>query len=165
MSEYLHATIDDMIAKAETRLQTLTAEAERLCVKPYCSPAMTVVSYPAGVTPGALPSSASTPLMQLQPYPHFEYDSVAAAAAAGRPISYPGPKVVLLGCEGCGIPELWRTLVAARPPNGKLQVATVNAGEPRLGLIGPPWSVTRTMMMKLESNDSKSRCAPALVRT
>ena len=37
---------------------------------------------------------------------------------------------MLLGCEGCGIPELWRTLVAARPAGSRLQVAMVSHGEP-----------------------------------
>ena len=70
------------------------------------------------------------PLRQHQPYPSLHFESAAAAAAAGRPVAHPGPKLVLLGCEGCGIPELWRTLVAARPPSGKLQVALINPGEP-----------------------------------
>ena len=44
-------------------------------------------------------------------------------------------------------------------------VPTVRAGEPAFALMGPPWSVTRTTMIKELSKDSKSKCAPALVRT
>ena len=40
--------------------------------------------------------------------------------------TYPGPGVVLLGCEGCGVPELSRSLAGSH----LVQLASTEAGEP-----------------------------------
>jgi hypothetical protein len=107
------------------KFEQCTAEAERLCVKPFCTPRIAVVSYASAAAEA--PTTVNKPATQPLPYPprlsHAIDDSTTD-------LSYPGPRLVLLGCEGCGIPELWRTLVAARPPGGRLQVAAVNPGEP-----------------------------------
>ena len=112
------------------KFEQCAAEAERLCVRPFCTPRITIVSFPSGQnTPTSVAKPATHPLPH--PPPRLSHEDLAAAAeAAGQRTIYPGPKLVMLGCEGCGVPELWRTLVAARPPGGRLQVALVNQGEP-----------------------------------
>ena len=106
-------------------------------MRPFCTPKLTVVSYPSTAST-AKPVAISR--ADTHPVAHPTFDAPPSADGGvgatgngngvGSPVSYPGPRLVMLGCDGCGIPELWRTLVAARPPGGRLQVALTNPGDP-----------------------------------
>ena len=118
------------------KFEQCTAEVEKLCVRPFCTPKLTVVSYPSTAST-AKPVAISRADTHPVPHPTFDAPPSADGGAGGTgngngvgsPVSYPGPRLVMLGCDGCGIPELWRTLVAARPPGGRLQVALTNPGD------------------------------------
>jgi len=85
---------------------------ERLCVAPYCRPRQAVHRLrgpPAGGGRLALTTRADdgSEFRFVPPPP-------SAAPAPPPVIDHPGPGLVLLGCDGCGVPELARSLAASR---------------------------------------------------
>lgn len=88
---------------------------ERVCVAPHCSPPITVI-YPAF---SGAPRRQSIP---ARPYSSPPQGSV----------HYPGPSIVILGCEGCGAHSFWRVLKSERDrqSGGRLRFALTARGEP-----------------------------------
>jgi len=89
-------------------------EVERLCVAPFCSPAVSTFRYHDGQL--RQQSAAATSFVVPTPPP------------PGPPVAleYRTAELVLLGCESCGIPELWRTLLLTK----EFVAAAVDPGEP-----------------------------------
>jgi hypothetical protein len=138
-----HQTMIDGLHRG--RFEACASETERVCVRPFCTPRTTVLAHPLPPTAGRPPRVSASPARNLTSYPDELATTLAVSTLAGgaraemtkpemtKPemtYRYPGPRLVMLGCEGCGIPELWRILVAARAPAGRLQVALTNPGEP-----------------------------------
>ena len=133
-----HQTMIDGLHRG--RFEACASETERVCVRPFCTPRTTVLAHPLPPTAGRPPRVSASPARNLTSYPDELTTTLAVSTLAGgaraemtKPemtYRYPGPRLVMLGCEGCGIPELWRILVAARAPAGRLQVALTNPGEP-----------------------------------
>ena len=113
-----HQTMVDGLHRG--KFEVCASEAEKICVLPYCTPRISVITHR-----GNQMTTVRYPQTHPLPYP-----ASAAGSKDGVELAYPGPRLVLLGCEGCGIPELWRTLLAARLPRHRLQVAMTNPGEP-----------------------------------
>ena len=123
-----HQTVIDGLHRGRT--ERCAAERERLCVKPYCTPRQSVLRAP--LTLGGAPRVVSYPEAHLRAYVRAGGGAMhVGAGAAAAMHANQGPRLVMLGCEGCGVPELWRTLVAARPPQQvRLQVAHTSPTDP-----------------------------------
>merc|ERR1740139_176605 len=100
------------------KFSACVAESERLCVAPYCKPRTAVLRMRDGTTPETVEAAGSA-FVSLAPPP-------SAAPSPDEGPTYPGPGVVLLGCEGCGVPELSRSLAGSH----LVQLAATEAGEP-----------------------------------
>ena len=90
------------------KFSACVAESERLCVAPYCRPRTAVLRMRDGATPQTSETPGS-PFVALSPPP-----SAALPPPREEEPTYPGPGVVLLGCEGCGVPELSRALAGSK---------------------------------------------------
>lgn len=101
------------------KFSACVAESEQLCVAPYCKPRTAVLRMRDGATPQTSEAPGST-FVALSPPPS------AALPPLDEEPTYPGPGVVLLGCEGCGVPELSRSLAGSH----LVQLASTEAGEP-----------------------------------
>ena len=95
------------------------AESEQLCVAPYCRPRTAVLRMRGGATPVTVETAGSAFIAHSPP-------PSAVPLQSKREVGYPGPGLVLLGCEGCGVPELSRSLAGSR----LVQLAATEAGEP-----------------------------------
>lgn len=104
------ASIDAM---SDRRLSSCVAEAERVCVAPYCVPPTTTFR-PAAADPAAKAAVSPGRPFTLPPPP------------PPAPVRYPGPAVVMLGCEGCGVVEMFRTLSRV----GGMAAAGADASDP-----------------------------------
>ncbi|KAL1495658.1 hypothetical protein AB1Y20_016524 [Prymnesium parvum] len=96
------------------KFEQCVAEAEQLCVAPYCSPAVTTV-----LTRGGRVQSHASP-HALFPRPPPPPPPPRARLAPRE------PGLLLVGCEACGVPELWRTLLITN----SFAPAAVEPGEP-----------------------------------
>ena len=116
-----HQTMIDGLSHG--KFDKCVVDTERLCVAPACAPAITTIRYRAGRL-----QRAATPHTSFArpppPSPPPSLDAAGLPSAAGLVPSLPG--LVLLGCEGCGVPDLWRTLSLTRA----LMPAAVDAAEP-----------------------------------